>query len=150
MGLFIGLKDNKSPISLTGVAISMSHEPDSAARAKKYFDECKAYFNLSWDAKHDEFDITNKYHCGAYNNPVKEVREAMYYMARKEAIILDPCYTGKAFYGLLEMVKNGEIKKGENIIFIHTGGIAGINGPVHRKAMEEELKDGIIIKKPNK
>jgi ABC-type multidrug transport system fused ATPase/permease subunit len=42
------------------------------------------------------------------------------------------------------------IKKGENIIFIHTGGTAGINGPVHRKLMEEDLKDGLIIKKPAK
>ncbi len=150
MGLFIGLKDTNSPIRLTGVAISTSHEPDPGARAKKYFDQCKEYFNLSWNAEHDDFDMTNKYHCGAYNNPVKEVREAMYYMARKEALILDPCYTGKCFYGLLEMVKNGEIKKGENIIFIHTGGTAGINGPTHRSAMEAELKEDIIIKKPAK
>ncbi|MCQ2561535.1 MAG: D-cysteine desulfhydrase family protein [Clostridia bacterium] len=150
MGLFIGLKDTKSPVKLTGVAISPSHEPDAQARAKKYFDECKEYFGLDWDAAKEDFDITLKYHCGAYNNPVKEVREAIYYMGRKEGLIFDPCYTGKCFYGIREMVKNGEIKPGENIIFVHTGGVAGINGPAHRPLMQEELMDGMIIKAPAK
>ncbi len=148
MGLFIGLKDTKSPVRLTGIAISTSHEPDASARAKGYFDKCRNFYKLGWTAEKEEFQITNDYHWGGYNNPVKEVREAMYYLARKEAIILDPCYTGKAFYGLLQMVRTGAIRQGENIVFLHTGGTAGINGPVHRIHMEEELKDGIIIKKP--
>jgi 1-aminocyclopropane-1-carboxylate deaminase/D-cysteine desulfhydrase-like pyridoxal-dependent ACC family enzyme len=150
MGFFLGLKETKSPIKLKGVVISPWFDPDPSVRTQKYFDECKEYFKLDWDASKDDFDITTQYHCGGYNNPVKEVREAIYYVAKKEAIILDPCYTGKCFYGLMEMVKSGEIKKGENIIFIHTGGTAGINGPVHRKLMEEDLKDGLIIKKPAK
>ena len=150
MGLFLGLKQEKSPIKLKGVTISPSFDPDPGVRTQKYFDDCKEFFNLDWDAGKEDFDITTQYHWGGYNNPVKEVRETMYYVARKEAIILDPCYTGKCFYALMEMVKSGEIKQGENIIFIHTGGTAGINGPVHRKLMEEDLKDGIIIKKPAK
>ncbi|MBR3719938.1 MAG: pyridoxal-phosphate dependent enzyme [Firmicutes bacterium] len=150
MGLFIGLKDIKSDLRLTGIAISPSHEPDAQARAKEYFDRCKAYFNLPFDAAKEEFDITLKYHCGAYNNPVKEVREAIYYMGRMEGLIFDPCYTGKSFYGIRQMVANGEIAQGENILFIHTGGVAGINGPAHRPLMEEELMDGMIIKAPAK
>jgi len=150
MGLFLGLKEERSSITLTGVTISPSFEPDPMVRTQKYFNECKNYFSLAWDAGKGDFDITNQYHCGGYNNPVKEVREAIYYVAQKEAIILDPCYTGKCFYALMEMVKSGAIKKGENIIFIHTGGTAGINGPVHRKYIEEDLKEKLIIKKPAK
>lgn len=150
MGLFVGLRDTKSPIRLTGVTISPSFDPDPLVRTRKLFNECKDLFKLDWDAKNEDFDITTQYHFGGYNNPVKEVRETLYYVAQKEAIILDPCYTGKCFYALMEMVKSGEIKKGENIIFIHTGGTAGINGPVHRKLMEEELKGNLIIKQPAK
>lgn len=150
MGLFIGMKDIHSPIHVTGIAISPSHLPDAPARAKKYFDQCRDYLGFAWTAEKDEFDILNDYHWGAYNNPVKEVREALYYLARKEAIILDPCYTAKAFYGLLDMVKTGAIARGDNVIFLHTGGAAAINGPVHRIPMEQELMDGIIIKKPEK
>lgn len=37
---------------------------------------------------------------------------------------LDPTYTGKAFAGLLSMVRSGEIRKGEKVLFWHTGGLA--------------------------
>lgn len=150
MGLFLGLKNIKSPVTLKGVTISPSFDPDPTVRIQKYFDECKTFLNLDWNAKAEDFDITNQYHFDGYNNPVKEIRETIYYVAQKEAIILDPCYTGKCFYALMEMVKSGEIKKGQTIIFIHTGGTAGINGPVHRQLMEDDLKDGLVIKKPAK
>ena len=48
------------------------------------------------------------------------------------------------------MVKTGAIARGDNVIFLHTGGAAAINGPVHRIPMEQELMDGVIIKKPEK
>ena len=92
-----------------------------------------------------DFDITSEYDCGAYNNPVKEVREAIYYMGRKEAVILDPCYTGKTFAGILDMIKKGTIAHGENVIMLHTGGIPGIYTAHHRVEMEKELKDYIHI-----
>ena len=66
-------------------------------------------------------------------------------MARKEAILLDPCYTGKAFAGIIRMIEEGKIEKGEDIIFIHTGGMPGLYTKHHREAFEEELKDGIYI-----
>lgn len=45
--------------------------------------------------------------------------------AKTEGILLDPVYTGKAFYGLhREMMKNNPLVKG-NVLFIHTGGAFG-------------------------
>ena len=71
--------------------------------------------------------------------------EAIYYMAEKEALILDPCYTGKAFAGLLQMVKDGKIAQGENVVFLHTGGSPGISTPFHRIEMEHERDKYIHI-----
>ncbi len=150
IGCFIGLKHVTSKLGLLGVCISPSSDPDPAARAKKYFDRCRDYLGFEFNAQKADFNLTNEYHWGAYNNPVREVRKAIYEMGRKEGIILDPCYTGKTYYAIEQLCAKGEIKKGENIIFIHTGGVPAINGPVHRKAMEEELMDGLIIKTPEK
>jgi len=47
-------------------------------------------------------------------------------MARKEGITLDPVYSGKAFAGLLDHVRTGKIKQGENALFICTGGAASL------------------------
>lgn len=47
-------------------------------------------------------------------------------MARMEGLILDPVYTGKAFYGLLSEIARGTFDDAEDIVFIHTGGIFGL------------------------
>jgi len=52
----------------------------------------------------------------------KEVGDAIKLVAQTEGILLDPVYTGKAMAGLIDMVKGGRFDKGENVVFVHTGG----------------------------
>lgn len=47
-------------------------------------------------------------------------------MARTEGILLDPVYSGKAFAGLMAMIRQGRFKKGEKVLFVHTGGGPGL------------------------
>jgi D-cysteine desulfhydrase len=49
-------------------------------------------------------------------------REAIRLMARCEGIILDPVYAGRAFGALVDLIRTGAFKKGETILFWHTGG----------------------------
>ncbi|NBI64655.1 pyridoxal-phosphate dependent enzyme [Clostridiales bacterium] len=144
MGLFCGLKDIDSPLALTGTMV-MPYEESVRAFAKDYFDRIKERYQLEFDAEKSDFHIDEDYIYGGYNNEVPEVREAIYHMARQEAILLDPCYTGKAFNAISQMVCDRKIERGETIIFIHTGGQPGLNTPHHRMEFEAELKDGIKI-----
>ncbi len=144
MGLFCGLRDISSSLRLTGIAISPFGD-SKEKRIVEYFNQVKEKFGLSVEARRDDFDIEKDYTRGGYNNLSAEVREAIYYMARREAIILDPCYTGKGFAGILQMISEKKIKKGEKIIYIHTGGMPGIYTPHHRQAFEKELMDGVRI-----
>ena len=47
--------------------------------------------------------------------------DAIRVAAQREGVFLDPIYTGKAFHGLLEMARNGELA-GKKVCFWHTGG----------------------------
>jgi 1-aminocyclopropane-1-carboxylate deaminase/D-cysteine desulfhydrase-like pyridoxal-dependent ACC family enzyme len=38
-------------------------------------------------------------------------------------VLLDPIYTGRAFYGLMDLIKKNKLKPGFNISFLHNGGI---------------------------
>ena len=144
MGLYCGLKNENSPLKLTGVAISPFLEAKDK-RIVEYFNSVKEKYGLTIDATREDFHIERDYTHGAYNNPVKEVRDAVCYMASREAIILDPCYTGKAFAGICKMVKEGKIEKGSKVIFLHTGGLPGIYTKHHRVEFEKELLDGVTI-----
>jgi len=46
----------------------------------------------------------------------------------KTTVLLDPIYTAKMLYGLLEIIKNDGFQKGAKILAIHTGGLQGIQG----------------------
>lgn len=54
--------------------------------------------------------------------------EAVTLLARTEGILADPVYTGKGLAGLLEMVRSGRFQSDEDVIFVHTGGSAGLFG----------------------
>ncbi|HYK91746.1 MAG TPA: D-cysteine desulfhydrase family protein [Acidobacteriota bacterium] len=49
-------------------------------------------------------------------------REAIDLFARCEGILLDPVYTGRAAAGMIDLIRKGVIRKGESILFWHTGG----------------------------
>ena len=106
-----------------------------------YKKACAAFagYSENWGITSDDFNIVTHYIHGAYNNAVDEVREVMYYLARKEAIIIDPCYTGKTFEAVVDGAKKGSIAKGSNVIFMHTGGLPGIYTKHHRLELEREL-----------
>jgi D-cysteine desulfhydrase len=47
-------------------------------------------------------------------------------LVRLEGVVLDPVYTGKAYFGMLaELAKNPK-RFGERIVFVHTGGLFGL------------------------
>lgn len=46
--------------------------------------------------------------------------------AALEGLLLDPVYTGKAFYGLIQELRKGRYRDTENLVFVHTGGQFGL------------------------
>jgi len=62
-------------------------------------------------------------HAGpAYGVPHAATIEAIRLAARLEALILDPVYSAKGLAGLIALIRAGRWQKGEDVVFIHTGG----------------------------
>ncbi len=71
--------------------------------------------------------ILNANFTGAGYGVVGELeKEAISVMARKEGILLDPVYTGRAMGGLIEMIINREITSKDHVLFWHTGGVPAL------------------------
>ncbi len=148
LGTYLGLEfarlNRRLSFDLTGISV-LPRRTSAAEYAGKLFGEIyKTYmgtlgFNIDVPPMASELDINEDYIFGAYNNAVHEVREAIYLMARKEGIFLDPCYTGKTFFGILDMIRTGKIEKDSDVVMIHTGGFPGNYAAHHRVEMENEL-----------
>ena len=63
-----------------------------------------------------------------YGFPAPSTLEAISMAARLEGLLLDPVYSGKAMAGLIDLVRKRFFKQGEVIVFLHTGGAAGLFG----------------------
>ena len=74
-----------------------------------------------------EVIVYDEYIGPGYGEPSDEMIEATKLLAKKEGILLDPVYSGKAFAGLIGLVKNKKFTKKDNILFIHTGGSASLS-----------------------
>ncbi len=66
--------------------------------------------------------VNDHYLGGGYGVMGAAEIEAIRLFARSEGLLLDPVYTGRAAAGLIDLVRQGFFKTGENVLFWHTGG----------------------------
>ena len=69
-----------------------------------------------------DFVVKDDYLGGGYGVVGDLEREAISLMAKYEGILLDPVYTGRAFGGLLDMLRRRAFSPAETVLFWHTGG----------------------------
>jgi D-cysteine desulfhydrase len=67
-----------------------------------------------------------------YGEAGPEIFAAIKHLAALEGVILDPVYTGKAFYGMVEEIRKGRYDSASDIVFVHTGGLFGLLAQQHR------------------
>ncbi len=70
--------------------------------------------------------INDDYAGEDYGISTKESIGALRLVARTEALIIDPVYTAKAMAGMIDMIRKGEFEQGQNVCFLHTGGIPAL------------------------
>ncbi len=69
-----------------------------------------------------DLNFLDQYAGKGYGILQKEVVDAITMVARTEGIFLDPVYTGKAMWGLIDLIHQGYFERDETAVFIHTGG----------------------------
>jgi L-cysteate sulfo-lyase len=86
------------------------------------------HLGLRFSFEPEDFEVNDDYLGSGYGVVGDLEREALRVVARAEGVLLDPVYTGRAFGGLLDMVRHGAFHPGERVLFWHTGGTAGLFG----------------------
>ncbi len=84
------------------------------------------YLGLPLSFVPEDFAVEDGYLGGGYGVIGDLEREAIRLLARTEGLLLDPVYTGRAFGGLIDLIRRGAFSPQERVLFWHTGGIAGL------------------------
>jgi D-cysteine desulfhydrase family pyridoxal phosphate-dependent enzyme len=76
----------------------------------------------------DDLVVDDRYIGEGYGIPSPGGMEAIALLARSEAIVLDPVYSGKAMAALIDHIRKGEFAPDDAVVFLHTGGGPSIFG----------------------
>jgi D-cysteine desulfhydrase len=120
-GLVTGLFGLNSAIPVVGINVSRPKEPQEEL-VHSLVERTAAHLGIRERVPKDAVLCFGDYVGPGYSRPTPEMAEAVRKLARTEAILLDPVYTGKAMAGLLDLARKRFFGKNENVLFLHTGG----------------------------
>lgn len=120
-GLITGLVGNNSRIPLTGISVNRPKALQTEAVYGLATQACEL-LEIQNPVTYQDIKVFDNYVGPGYSLPTQEMVDAVKLLARTEAILVDPVYTGKTMAGMLDLIKNGYFDGCENILFVHTGG----------------------------
>jgi len=124
-GTVVGKTYFKSDIKIIGISVK-DKKIDQEKKVYNLAIKCCDYINCPYPNKED-IVVFDNYVGDGYGVPTEGMKEAINLMARKEAILLDPVYSGKGFDGLLDLINKQYFKDTDKILFIHTGGAVSLH-----------------------
>ncbi|WP_340077848.1 1-aminocyclopropane-1-carboxylate deaminase/D-cysteine desulfhydrase [Leptobacterium sp. I13] len=79
-------------------------------------------------ANNNQWELIDYYHFGGYGKVCEELIVFINGFKKETGVSLDPVYTGKMLFGVLDLIKRGYFKEKTKILAVHTGGLQGITG----------------------
>ena len=86
----------------------------------------------------NNWHLIKDYHFGGYGKVTKDLIVFMNDFFDKTGILLDPVYTGKMVFGVIDLARKGYFPANSQILLIHTGGLQGIAG-MNKELMRKKL-----------
>lgn len=126
-GFLTGLAAMNAHIPVLGISVRAPQEKQEAS-VLALAERTAAHLGAPGVVRREHVVANSDYVGAGYGVPTDGMREAVKLLASFEGILLDPVYTGKGFAGLIDHVRQGFFEKDSDVVFLHTGGTAGLFG----------------------
>jgi len=120
-GLITGFYGCNCNIPVIGIGINRKKAPQEEA-VYNLVEKTAEHIGINQVIPRESVVCYDDYVGEGYSIPTDAMVEAVKTLARSEAILMDPVYTGKAMAGFLDLIQKGFFKKDDNVVFVHTGG----------------------------
>jgi D-cysteine desulfhydrase len=123
-GLLVGLHGNDSHIDLTGISVRagrLEQELIVHALTRQVTDLLDLH-----GVPLEAVRVLDEWIGPGHALPSEEMVAAVRLVARLDGVLLDPVYTGKAMAGLIGLIRRGCLQQGQNVLFLHTGGLSAL------------------------
>jgi|YNPBryulayer2012_1023412.scaffolds.fasta_scaffold09500_2 D-cysteine desulfhydrase len=125
-GLLAGLRFLGYDTPVVGINVTKKEASHFAEKVLRIIDELSNY-GIRVKVQPEEIKILDDFSGPAYAVPTESDIECIKMVASMEGLVLDPVYTAKTFRGMLQTSR-----RGQRILFIHTGGTFGLFAQAHR------------------
>lgn len=118
--------------TMAGITLSLNIHQKAIGfqilKAENYIKNEVSSWLKKFKSEQKNWEINDSFHFGGYAKINSELLKFIQQFEKENNIPLDYIYTGKMMFGIFEMIKKGEFKKGQTIIAVHTGGLQGNKG----------------------
>ncbi|MBS0452512.1 MAG: D-cysteine desulfhydrase [Proteobacteria bacterium] len=132
-GLVVGLEGARSQIPVLGIGVRAARKPQED-RVFGLAERTAEMLAVPGSVARESVVANCDYVGDGYGLPTAGMIEAVTLLSRTEGILLDPVYSGKGMAGLIDLIRKKHFKKGQNVVFLHTGGAVGLFG--YRQAFD--------------
>jgi len=109
-----------------GISVVATPPDELESRIADQLDDACRVLAIHPPVPHDAVRVHGDYVGDGYGLPTDAMHDAVLLTAHTEGIVLDPVYTGKAMSGLIDLVRLGTFTPDDVVVFLHTGGAAGL------------------------
>jgi D-cysteine desulfhydrase family pyridoxal phosphate-dependent enzyme len=124
-GLVAGLHALGSPVRVIGISVE-GKEAQQAEAVLRHAAATAQSLRSAAPLPPHAVEVVGGYYGPGYGLPCDEMKEALRLAAQLEGLLLDPVYTGKAMAGLIGLARAGRFRRGDTVVFMHTGGLPGL------------------------
>jgi L-cysteate sulfo-lyase len=124
-GLVVGLRASGSDLPILGFGVNAPQDVQEE-RVFKLACETAELVGKPGCVIREDIVADCNYIGPGYGEPTEGMNEAILMLARQEGLLFDPVYSGKALAGMIDYVREGRFGSNEKIVFLHTGGSAGL------------------------
>lgn len=124
-GLVAGLHAMNTPIDVVGISVKAKRE-QQIANVHRLACATSERLGVRSELPVELVEADDEYVGAGYGQPTDEMVDAIHMLAAEEGIFLDPVYSGKGMAGLIGLIRKGVLRKGQNVVFLHTGGSVGL------------------------
>lgn len=126
-GLVAGLQMMRSAVPVLGIGVRAPKAQQEESVFRLAVQTCD-YMGTSNVVARESVVANCDYVGPGYGLPTPAMVEAIRLLATTEGILLDPVYSGKGMAGLIDLIRRGQLGEDRNVVFLHTGGSAGLFG----------------------
>lgn len=124
-GLAVGIRGGGSDLPILGIGVNAPQDVQEE-RVYKLAVETAELVGAPGVVSRDDIIADCSYIGPGYGEPTESMNEAVLLLARQEGLLFDPVYSGKALAGMIDYIREGRFDAANTIVFLHTGGAAGL------------------------